>query len=301
MDAPKPYSPLLCQKVQRKFLETKEYEIPYQGDTYKLIMTTFPEETINFDIRQTNNITYKYYQKEYTFKDIANTLILPQQLYNNITKVLKYLDKEINNKDLIIKKEKNDNGVMQIVLTIKKQIDYEIFEIKIIIDEKEINQHDMIRILIEEINNIKKSHTNIIPNQNIAKDNNNDPNHQKKLEEKIKQLEEKLENQNKEIIKIKQERAKEQKETQQLIKELNKKIQILLDNNNDNQKYIDIIKEKEKQKQENNKKIEEENKKVINNIQCKEGPFNENPEFLKYKKGKLNTKKNKIKKTNKFI
>ena len=120
MDAPWPILLLEIQNNQWNFLEAKNYQIPYQDDTYKLIMTTFPKQAINLDIKQAKNLVFKYSHKEYSFKYITNTLLLAPQHYKNFTNELNFLDRAINNKSLIINKVKDNKGSLRIFLTIKK-------------------------------------------------------------------------------------------------------------------------------------------------------------------------------------
>lgn len=73
-------------------LETKEYELNLNKDTYLLKMQLNQHEKISFKIRQTNNLSFYYYYKEFGYEDLRKALSLPVEHYDNISKVFKFYD-----------------------------------------------------------------------------------------------------------------------------------------------------------------------------------------------------------------
>lgn len=249
MEAPTPALQSKSQKSIKNQLESKEYQMSYQEGTYKLIITTFSEESIEFNIRQTNNITSKYYQKEYCYKDIINLLILVPKLYTNVTKILNYLDKAIKNNDLILKKQETKEGNSQLMLAVKRQVDYETIEAQILLEEKNIKMEDMITIMTEEVNKFKKSHIiNTEKQQNVKEKKN-----EKKInsnEDRIKELEEKINKQEEEIMRTIGEKDKTIDEMKQQIEKLEQQLKLQEETIKNNHQYLKSLIEQIKKEEE---------------------------------------------------
>ena len=259
----------------KTLLQTKEYEYQINSDTYTLRINAYSDQTIQFYLKQTNKIPIYYYEKNFTYDQIINTLKLMKELYNDITKVFSFYDISITKKKIILKE---DIKKKQMILNMQKEIDYMLIQCNIEMDQKQLKNEDMIQIITEEINKLK----NI---QKINTENQNQKNEEKvnKIEAKLKIIENEREKEKEEIHQMKTNWDNKEKELKNQIKELQeviKNMKIIIDNNN---KYIEEIKKIQKAKLEEEKKIEEEKKKQEELSKNKINiPFKENPNDLKY-------------------
>ena len=236
----------------KTLLQTKEYQYQINSDTYTLRINAYSDQTIQFYLKQTNKIPIYYYEKNFTYDQIINTLKLIKELYNDITKVFSFYDISITKKKIILKK---DIKKKQMILNMQKEIDYMLIQCNIEMDQKQLKNEDMIQIITEEINKLK----NI---QKINTENQNQKNEEKvnKIEAKLKIIENEREKEKEEIHQMKTNWDNKEKELKNQIKELQeviKNMKIIIDNNN---KYIEELKKIQKTKLEEQKKIEEEKK-----------------------------------------
>ena len=178
----------------KKLIQTKEYDYQINEDTYALRITAYSDQTMHFYLKQTNKMPVYYYEKNFTYDQIINTLKLLKELRKDIIKVFAFYDTAITKKKVILKE---DTKKKQMILNMQKEIDFELIQCNIEMDQKQIKNEDMIRIMAEEINKLKNIQTINVINQN------------KKSEEKINIIEEKLKL-------IENERQKEREEIQQM-------------------------------------------------------------------------------------
>ena len=115
----------------------KEYELKEENKIYKLKIELDKDEII-FELNLISELSYYNYIKRYEYKDLRKKLNLPENIYNNITKIFNYLD-------LIEYKIIDGKGNKKIIINNKD---------KIILDENK--NKDIINLLINEINNIKE-------------------------------------------------------------------------------------------------------------------------------------------------
>lgn len=92
-EAAKPIQSKISPVTQgNKTLESREYELIMNNDTYSLKIELLPNEKISFKIRQINNLSLYYYYNEYGYDELMKNLIIPAQNYDNIEKVFKFYD-----------------------------------------------------------------------------------------------------------------------------------------------------------------------------------------------------------------
>ena len=117
----------------------KEYELVYEDKLYKFELE-LNNNGINFILTKLSEISYYNYIRKYNYDEIINDLYLSKDLYDNIEKIFEYLD---------IKECKifDDNKNKKLVINNKETI---------ILYENENKNEDIIKILIDEINKIKK-------------------------------------------------------------------------------------------------------------------------------------------------
>ena len=253
-------------------LETKEYELNLNKDTYLLKIQLIKHEKISFKIRQTNNLFFYYYYKEFGYEELRKALSLPVEHYDNISKVFKFYDTAVLKNKVFLVQEKGKKGM---VLLLKIALFFDDMESKLFLNEIKLTNEEMLTILFDEIKQIKmkglpKNITN--ENENNKKDENKNDIINKLLQ-KIEDLESKLN----ELIKNNEENNKEKRVMENKIKLLtdeNKKMKENLD------KYVGFIEERMKETKKDKdlkEKIKEENDNFIKNninVEFKEDPRN---------------------------
>ena len=192
IEAPETPSPELL-------INSKNYEIKLDNDTYSLLMEIYSNDKLYFKLRKSNNIQLYQYIKEYKYNEILNLLLLHKKHYENLSKIFIFFDKAINNKK--VKLVYNENKKVMI-LKLKRTLDLEEFESDIELNETKIQNEEIFKLLIEEINRLKNNKGNNDINKyikeinNLTKKNNENELYIKTLEDKIKKLENKLDNYN---------------------------------------------------------------------------------------------------------
>ena len=216
------------QKVD--LLETKDYKL----NVYSLKIETYSNGNINFKVQQKNIESPFYYFKEYNYEEILQKFILIKEHYENISKILKFFDIAISkNKINLLKDDKNK----KMKLSLKKSMDFEEVECILELDEAEINNEDMLKLMMEQIRELKVKEMGSGGDKDIKKlieDN-------EMMKSKIKYLTEENEKNKKEkeemknMIKIISDERKKDKETFEakikfLVSEIKKIKQKLEDN-----------------------------------------------------------------------
>ena len=265
------------EDVQLK--ETKEYELNFNKDTFLLTIELLSNEKISFKIRQINNISFIYFYKEYSFNDLNKYLLLPIQHYDDISKIFKFYDTAVLKNKVTLLQDKDKKSM---VLLLKITLFFDDIESKLYLDEIQLTNEQMLKILFNEIREIK---TKGLPkgnngnNNNTKEDENNKNNDINKLVKKNEEMELKINELETKINIIKEENNKEKKEMESTIKKLIDENKKMKDNLN---KYIDFLEERMKELKKEKKlkqKMKEENDNYIKqNIKAE---FKENPQNLK--------------------
>ena len=214
-------------------IENKQsnYELTFNNDTFLLTIETTSEETIKFKIRQSNNISFYYYEKTYNYEEIAKILLLEKNFYNSINKILRFYDKALTNNQVSLTQNK-EKKIM--ILSLKKKMDFDEVECLLYLLEMKITNEEMITILFNEIKEMKlnkiKKEENIINNINNNINNNENNELIKKLIKKNEELELKMNSIIDENIKLRNNIS----ELQNSINELRQK-----NKNEEKEKYIE--------------------------------------------------------------
>ena len=177
-------------------LESKTYKL--QGNdncAYELKMSSYNSQILNFKIRQLNKISTLNYEKRFDYEEITKILLLEKNYYTNIQKIFTFCDKALNDKKVLIYPELQKH---QIKVILKKKMDYDEIERQFYLTEKMNSKDEMIQILTDEINNLKlqkSNNINDISNYNIINNKSSDNTNIliKDLNEKINKLVEKNE------------------------------------------------------------------------------------------------------------
>ena len=95
-------------------LEEITHQLNFNNDIYILTMKTIPYEKIHFNIRQVNNISFYYYEKDYDYEEITKILLLQRNYYDNINKIFKFYDTALkrNKVSLTQDKQKINNDII---------------------------------------------------------------------------------------------------------------------------------------------------------------------------------------------
>ena len=264
--APKPINPTEnVQEKEKDSIPGKEYELNLEKDTYLLKIDIISKERISFNIRQINNISYYYFYQEYDYQTLIKELVLPAQHYDNIEKIYKFYDTSIEKKKVVLNYDKEKK---EMILLLKINIMFDEIESKLYLKENQLTNEEMIKILFNEIRDIKTK--KLLPLNPINNENNNikENTNNKELINLIN---------NKDDIINKLVTKNEEMELQiKELKEENKKIKESLDKC---LKYIDEKTNEKKKEEELKQKIKEENENFIKqNINVE---FRENPQNLK--------------------
>ena len=281
--------------------ESKEYEIKINEDTYLLNIELDCNLKIIFKLRQTNDLTYSYYFKEFEYQELINILQLPNKLFEDASKIFAFYNTGLSQNKITLSYNKEKN-IMS--LLIKIPIGFDEVESKIDLKELKMTTDEIVKILFEEVKQIKKNGLLAKDNKVNHNDKGNNGETINKLESKINTLiEEKKELEDK--IEILTKKYKEMDKHKKLLVRLEKNSEneeTIDEEKEENQKKIKIekkqIKEKNQVKEDNQEKnitpIEKDEKNIIplsnkkkdltpDNKQNLKSQFKENPKNLKFK------------------
>ena len=151
-------------------------------------MNLYSNETIHYNITKKSELSLYNFNKNYDYKEITKKLLLPNEYYNNMSKVFKYIDtaiiknkvfliKEYDYIKLLLKKNMDFDEVDCYIDLCKEKVSNEVIlaslfnEIKLL-KQKNNSNEEKIKSLIQENDEIKKS-LNIINEENkIIKEEN---------------------------------------------------------------------------------------------------------------------------------
>ena len=269
MEAPISFTPINNLK------ERKEYELKLNEDIYRLTLEYSLDDNIYFKIRQINNLSFYYYKNSFNYEEITKKLSLLKDHYDDTSKIIKFIDTAMTKNKFKLRFNENSK---KMELYLKRVLDFDEIECFLYLEEQKLTNEEMLKILFDEIKDIKMkglSNNNFNKNDdynNLLKQNQLNIDYIKDLEEKIKT-----------IIKEKN----EMKEEINTLKEENKRLIELI---NKHENFInERIKEINRDKKEKEKIKEEENNFIKNNIEIS---FKDDPNYLKF--SDTLTKDNKI-------
>ena len=218
-----------------------------------------------FKIWQTNNISFYFYHNQYEYNYLINELKLPIQNYENVSKLFKFFEAAISKNKIILSQDKNKK---ELILSLNITIGFDEIESKLFLKETKFTNEELLKILFKEIKEIKIKG---LPNTN--NETKDDSNKNELINNLVKKNEE-MES----TITIIMDKYKEQETKINLLIDENKKMKEILN------KYQDFlekrIEEEKKEKELKQKEKEEYDNFVKQNINA---PFNENPQYLKFR------------------
>ena len=160
MEAPTPITPIDLNEIKNDNINKvvkKEYNIEINDEKYKLILI-LENKFIYLKIYKLNDIVFIYYENRFNLKDINNILDKNSNICNNLEEVIDLIDSSYENKKLII--NNNKDNIMNII--IKYPIVYKERECIIKLNKKEIEINEKFKMILNEIELIKKERDKII-------------------------------------------------------------------------------------------------------------------------------------------
>ena len=155
--------PLKNEIIPKILSQSFEFSIPKNKNQYQLKIETYTDESIEFNLRQTNIVSFIYYKKQFNYNEIMSKLLLVKEYYSDINKVLKFIEIAITKKKLSIIEDKENR-----ILNLKKIIDYDEIDFQIILEKKYIKKDEMINIMFEEMKDLKNK-MEVITSSNLKK------------------------------------------------------------------------------------------------------------------------------------
>ena len=202
--------------ANNKILESNIYKINIEKDEYELNMILFDSNIIQFKLLQKNNIPFSYYIEEYDLENIKKKLFV---FFNEMKEVYQFYNKVLlkNKVKLIFIKEENK---MCLNFTNIINFDEEV-ETNLELKEIKLSQEEVFKILVKEVIELKnkqnKNNNDNMNNPKIIEEINKENNEKiKNFEQKILNLEEKInkiikEYDKKKIKKLKKKKIKTKK------------------------------------------------------------------------------------------
>ena len=185
-------APILGGSYENMYLlESKTYKLLANDNSpYELKMSSYNTQILILKMRQLDKISIINYEKRFDYEEITKILLLEKNYYTDIQKIFTFCDKALNDKKVTIYPELENH---QIKVILKKKMDYDEIERQFYLTEKKNSKDDMIQILTDEMNNLKlqkSNSSNIISNNNINNNKLNDNSNIliKDLNEKINKL-----------------------------------------------------------------------------------------------------------------
>ena len=90
----------------KQVIQSNEYDFQINEENYKLKIEALSNQTIHFYLKQTNKLPIYYYEKNFAYEEILQSLVLTKSLYNDIAKIFKFCDISITKKKMNLKEEK---------------------------------------------------------------------------------------------------------------------------------------------------------------------------------------------------
>ena len=290
-------TPIFYASLKRdtKLVDSKEYLLNLKGESYSLLIIIYSDNKICFKLKDINKLSAFYYTKEYKYDEIIKHLQLNKNHYEDLSKILLYFGKIIQNKKIALSyNEENKKMILQIT----RVEDFEEFQIPIELIDKKLSSDEMFQLLFEEINEIKINNNKTIEEGKDREIINNLMNKSKEHEEYITILENKIIKLEKTIEafknKINENNIKNSEDINNFKNNMNKNVDDKLksfndmtnsinekinENNNSVNNFIVII----------NERIEENNKSINDIINKK---INENTKSINFLKGSIDNKIN---------
>ena len=163
IEAPKPS--FITPKLNNKILNSKKYELKYEKEIYTLIIE-ISDKSIIFSIRNSNKISFYNYESILNYDEITKKFLLLKDVYTDLNKVLDFFDLALTKEKINLEYNKENNAM---ILILKKVVDFNEVECKLELNQNQIEKDEIIKLLINEINEIRNNKTGDIKNNDMVK------------------------------------------------------------------------------------------------------------------------------------
>ena len=135
-------------------IESKKYELNYEEDTYSLLIETYSNETIFFQLRKANNLSLNQYTKTCNCNEMRRLFFLRRENYDKMETIFNFIDTILTRKELNLDYNEREN---KMILKYTRQIDLNEVECELELYNDIIPKNEMFILLIKEINDIKEN------------------------------------------------------------------------------------------------------------------------------------------------
>ena len=184
MEAIEITTPYTNPKYKLQIINSKKYELRFEEEYYSLIMDVHSNNKLYFILRVSDNLSIYQYIKEYKYEELLNLLALDKKSYPDLNKIFILFDKAFINKKVDLAYNKSNKTM---ILKVKKEsgtINVELNQIKLTNEEKFIIAFEEISLIKSDIKERGDNNYKEIIN-NLMKKN-------KENEELIKDLQKKI-------------------------------------------------------------------------------------------------------------
>ncbi len=126
-------------------------------------MELYSDNRMYFRLRQINNLSFYYYKNNYDYENITKLLFLLKDHYDDICKVFKFYETALSKNKVILKQSKDNN---KILLYLKRVLDFDEVESFLDLEETKLTNEEMIKILFNEMREIKMNGVKKTENKN---------------------------------------------------------------------------------------------------------------------------------------
>ena len=147
----------------KEYIQKNKYILTLNNISYKLI-NNYDNNFIFFKLKELKNTTFIYYQNKYNHENILQLLKLNYKIYNNLQKVFELIEQAYLNKQILLIFDNKNNSFNLKLFIEKSNKEYILFLKKHNLDIKE-----KFKILIKQINSIKKDNKSKIKDEEFVK------------------------------------------------------------------------------------------------------------------------------------
>ena len=164
IEAPKPS--FITPKLTNKIVKYKKYELKCEKDIYSLIIE-LSDTSISFEIKNSNKISFYNYKRIFNYDEIIKKFLLVKDYYQDLNKVLDFFDLAFTKEKINLEYNKENNSM---ILKLKKVVDFNEVECTLELYQNKIEKDELIKSLIDEINEIKINKKDSETNNELIKE-----------------------------------------------------------------------------------------------------------------------------------
>ena len=151
MEMPETIEPEIIEQQENKIIETKNYHLNLNEDKCLLSIDLYSNDSIEFKVCNISNINILFYSERYMYLELIKSLLLSKEHYENAKKIFELFDYSIINNKIFFVLDENKNILK---LYVKRELENEVKECYIILEEKKMQNEQMLKLLFQEINEL---------------------------------------------------------------------------------------------------------------------------------------------------